>query len=205
MLRLDGLEDGAGGVVHVEVAAGAHAVIAVGDPDALARCVAGVGPGHGGVRLGESVLTGASAARRWQAGLAVVLSALPEDAGPSILDVILLGDGSRGRWETLAAALGTRRAHGRSADAEAAARALAGRIGLAPWLDTPVTAAPPHARASADLARALSGTPKALVWRRPEWLRPVEIRSLAAFVQDEARRLGLAVLEVREATPLARR
>jgi ABC-type branched-subunit amino acid transport system ATPase component len=194
-LLLDALEDG-GGLVRVEVLRGSRVAAAVEDPRAFVRAVAGLVPHRGAIVLDDRVLTSASAAQRWRAGLATVLSELPDRVGPSLLDVVLLGS-PHALASAAAVAVGTRRARSQLADAEAAARALAGRMGLS-GLDGPVAAAPADARATADLARALMASPRALVWRRPEWLRPGQVRALSEVLDDEGRRLGLAVLEVRQ-------
>jgi ABC-type branched-subunit amino acid transport system ATPase component len=194
-LLLDAFEGG-GGLVRVEVPFGSRGVAAVRDPRAFVRAAAGLAPHRGAIVLDDLVLTGVSAPRRWRAGLATVLSELPDDAGPSLLDVVLLGT-RHALGSTAAVAAGTRRARSQLADAEAGARALAGRMGLS-GLDGPVAAAPADARATADLARALLASPRALVWRRPEWLRQGQIRSLSEVLDEEGRRLGLAVLEVRQ-------
>jgi ABC-type branched-subunit amino acid transport system ATPase component len=197
IVRMDGLEDGHGGFVRVAVPAGGHARVEVADPGAFVRRVAGVLPGPGDVALDATVLTEATAAQRWRAGLATVMSELPDDIGQTVLDVVLLGTVLPGRFRAAAVAVGTRRARAQLADAEAAARSLSGRIGLSRWLDMPVDATPAGVRATADLARALMAGPRALVWRHPHWLRPAQIQALSEVVDSERRRLALAVVEVR--------
>jgi hypothetical protein len=200
MLHLRELPDGSVGATgdEVRVPPGTVGVLAAADPAGLLAAVAGVAPGPPRVHLGGGELSSLSAVERSRSGLAVATARPPAAFEGVLLDVVLLGSppGGNAPRSLLAVAAGTARARTDLADAEAAARALAGRLGLARWLAVPPAAAPSAAIALADLARALLGAPRALVSRRPDWLDPIERSRITVAVEQEAARLGTAVLWV---------
>lgn len=179
------------GPVRVRVEGGSHR-LAVPDPDGFLAAVAGIIPG-GHVVLGRRVL-GPAAHERWTAGLATATCELPATLEVPLLEVIALGRGAPVRAP--AALFGSRRSRSAVADAVAAVRSLAGRIGLASWLAHPARSAPVHVQALADVARALAAAPDALVWRRPEWLGEAAAEEIAELVESERRRIDATAVEV---------
>lgn len=189
MLRLTGLP-GIGTQRSSTIARGELATLAVPDPDRFVDALAGWGGEGAGVLLDGVDLSSAGAVARWRAGLAVVTCRLPAAYEGPLLDLVLLGD--RGTAGMFGLALGTRRSRSALADAEAAARALAGRVGLARWLDAAPATVPAEVRALADLTRALLSAPGALIVRRPDWLGPRGRALIAAALEPEAARLDAA-------------
>lgn len=175
--------------LHVE---GGAARLAVPDPDQLLAAVSGLAPG-GRVVLDRQVL-GAGARERWTAGLATATCALPAALDVPILELVALGTSVPVRSGGVL--LGTRSSRAAVADAVAAIRSLSGRIGLGGWLDRPADRAPAHVQALTDLARALVSAPRALVWRRPEWLGARGAQEVADVVEAERRRTGATAVEV---------
>jgi ABC-type branched-subunit amino acid transport system ATPase component len=174
--------------------------LAAAQPDGLIEAIAGIAPATGGVVLDGTELAGLAADARQRAGLATATCRLPDLQGLRVGDVLLLGRSPARptarppRWWQ--EALGTSRARAAQADAEAAVRNLAGRLGLAGWVDRDAVDLPPQVAARADTLRALGSRPRAVVWRRPEWLDPSVADDLAAVIDGERRRGGVAVLEV---------
>ncbi len=193
-LTVDG--DVAGAPLSVEVPAGAWTVATHPDPDAAAAVVAGTAPAGVSVALDGRLLRRRDAAGRQRAGLAVATSRLGCLPSLRVVDVVMLGlDGPQPPlWQIV---LGTRRARTVQLDDEAAARALAGRLGLASRLDAAAVGLPAATEALLDLARALASGPRALVWRRPEWLPPADAEEIAAVAAGEHARSRLTVLELR--------
>jgi ABC-type branched-subunit amino acid transport system ATPase component len=202
MLLLTDCPAAPGRPVTVRVEPGERLVLAVGDPDGLLAAIAGHGRPQGGVVVADRVLTDAPPVRRWAAGLATASCRPPAGVAATTLDLVLLGDRPPRQPRALALAAGTRRARTALRDAEAAARSLSGRVGLAAWLDAPPEALPPSAAALADLTRALLGRPTALVVRDPSWLDDAEAAAVGAALADEAALLGTAVLVLAEAGDL---
>lgn len=175
-------------LVRVAVGAGEWARVADRAPDALLAAVAGLRAASGSVVLDGRELGGMSAPARVAAGLATVTGRLPDLPALRLVDVLRL---RRPR--------GLRRVQGarhRPPDDEASARALAGRLGLAGWLDAPAAGLPPAIVAAADLLRAFAQDPIALVWREPEWLGD-QAGAVADILATEQARTGLAVVALR--------
>ena len=199
VLVLSGDADGED--LHVEAAPGTWTTVRSRAADAFVDAVAGVAAGvH--VSVAGQALASRNAGQRRTAGLAVVASRLPPLPGLRVVDVIELGVAGHEvpLWQSL---LGTSRARHGVHDDEAAARALAGRIGLGRWLGVDAEHLPPSVAAMTDLARGLVAAPRALVWRRPEWLAPSDIEALVEVVEEEQDRLGFAVVEIRQAPQTA--
>lgn len=146
------------------------------------------------VRLGEEDLSAASPVQRHRAQLCVASCRLDPLPALRVGDVIGLGlrAPQPALWRSL---VGTTGARTSSADDEAQVRALAGRVGLAAWVDRTAVNLPLKIEALVDLARALAGMPKALVWRGPEWLDPGSLAELNAAVAAEQRIAGFAAVE----------
>lgn len=136
-----------------------------------------------------------SAPYRHQVGLGVAAGRLGVVPELRVLDIVLLGlrTPQPPLWQIL---LGGARARSRADDEEAEARALAGRTGLATWVSHPAAGLPPQVIALTDLTRALAGAPKAVVWRRPEWLTEEEQAEIAAVLVAEQDARGIPVIEV---------
>jgi hypothetical protein len=178
---------------------GACQAIAVGDPAGLLQRIAGLGRPWLWVRLDDRDIGRLSAAERARAGLATVGGLLPGAAELTVLDVLLLGRPLRGPFgmRGLAGEPGGHAAEQR----EAAARALAGRLGLGPMLDDRLPGLDRRQAAIVDLARALLGEPRAVVAVAPEdgeagaWFRrrladEATARGCAALVLDRVGRPG---------------
>lgn len=194
-LLLDSVVVGGGPVVRVAVPAGGRVVVRHPAPERLVRCVAGTEDGAGGLLLDGVEVAGLAPNERVAAGLGTATCRLPALPAMRVLDVVLLASPVGGPSRSWRAALGL----GVSADLrdqEAAARAHAGRIGLGRWTTSRITGIPAAVEALTDLARALAGSPAALVWRLPEWLGPGDIRAAREVVADHQERLGFAVVEV---------
>ena len=146
------------------------------------------------VRLGEEELGEAAPIARHRAQLCVAGCRLDPLPALRVGDVIGLGlrAPQPALWQSL---VGTAGARVSSADDEAQVRALAGRVGLAGWVDRTAVDLPLKVEALVDLARALAGLPKALVWRCPEWLDPVSLGEFTAAVTAEQRIAGFAAVE----------
>jgi ABC-type branched-subunit amino acid transport system ATPase component len=165
------------------------------DPDAVVQAMAGTGPGTVSILLDARQLAALNAQDRFHAGLAVATCRLPELPTMRVADVLLLGlRAPRPHlWQTVA---GTKRAHTMARDDEAHVRALAGRLGLAHWLDGVAVGLPPEAQALADVTRGLAAVPRALVLRSPQWLAAADREGIVAAIRDEQERQGFAVVEV---------
>lgn len=194
VLVLEG--DALGDHLHVEAAAATWTNVRSRAADEFVDAVAGVGGGVS-VTVDGRALAPRDARQRRSAGLAVVSSRLPSMPGLRVVDVIELGVTGHDvpLWQSL---VGTGAARHGAHDDEAAARALAGRVGLGRWLDVDAEQLPPPVAALVDLARGLVGAPRVLVWRRPEWLAPDDIEALVEVVEDEQDRVGFAVVEVHQ-------
>jgi ABC-type branched-subunit amino acid transport system ATPase component len=193
MLQLLAFTVPGAGPFDLRIGPGEHVVLDVDDPDTLLAGVRGDGPAGGGLIVGETVLTGATPPERWTAGLAVSGGRVPAALDGSVLELVVLGERRR-RPPLLGVAAGTGRARAALADGEAAARALAGRVGLARHLDRPLAGISEEVAALADLARALLAGPHALVLRDPEWLAPESRSRIRATALEEGARLRAAVL-----------
>lgn len=192
-LRLDLFAAAGGPSATLEVPARGWARMSHPDPVALLGALAGQLPAHGRVLLDGGDLTLQPPHDRVHAGLAVCDGQVPDLPGMRVLDVVLLARPAPGRTTSWRAALGSSRARTALADEEAAVRALAGRLGLATWLDVVAVGLPPPVAAATDLARGLAGAPRALVWKEPDSDR----EALSAILAGEQERLGCAVLSVR--------
>lgn len=193
MLLLDSVTAGGPPAVRVRVAPGEWAVVAHPDADALIAAVAATGSGDGGVLLDGRELSGLPAHERARAGLATISGRIGDLAGVRVVEVLQLA-APGGGWR---AALGVRRARERSADTESDVRSLAGRVGLGPWLDKDVVDLPSDVQALTDLTRGLVACPRAVVWRRPEWLDPSAAEEIATVLHREQQRRRIPVVELR--------
>ena len=169
----------AGEDFRVEAPPGAWLTVEHRAPDDAVAAIGGVGPGDVTIALDGLDLSASSAAQRAAAQLCVAGCRLDPLPALRVADVIGLGlrAPQPPLWQTL---LGTERARRSSADDEAQVRALAGSLGLAGWVDRTAVNLPLKIEALVDLARALAGHPKALVWRRPEWLDAVSLAEVNA-------------------------
>lgn len=147
--------------LDVRVAAGECREVEVSDPDELARRAAGLARPLLWLRLGEQDVGRLTPVARARAGLATVTGLLPHAAELTVLDVLLLGRPLPGPFG-IRGLTGQQRGEP-SAQREAAARALAGRLGLGPMLDDPLAGLDGRQAAVVDLGRALLGEPRAVV------------------------------------------
>lgn len=186
--------------LEVVVEAGGYRSITVGDPAGLIARVAGFGRPWLWLRLDDHDVGRLTAAARARAGLATVTGRLPDAAELAVLDVLLLGRPLPGPFGIRGLAGEPRGDAG--VQREAAARALAGRLGLGPLLDDRLGSLDPRQAAIVDLARALLGEPRAVVAVAPDdaeaggWFR----RRLA----DEAAARGCAALVIDRVGPPGR-
>lgn len=196
-LYLDCQLDGQPRPLRAEAEAGGWVTIACPDPDAAARATAGTGPGEVGILLSGRQLAGLRAAQRSRAGLAIALCRLGPMSTMRLADVLLLGlRAPRPHlWQTIA---GTSKARTMMRDDEAQVRSLAGRLGMAEWVDAPAVDLPPDVQALADITRAIASAPRALVLRRPTWLDDEPLGHIMATVRDEQQRDAFAVVELTE-------
>ena len=164
------------------------------DAAAVIAAIAGLIPAPLTVTLDGQDLSTFSPVQRHRAQLCVAGSRLDPLPALRVGDVIGLGlrAPQPPLWQSL---VGTARARSSHADDEAQVRALAGRVGLAGWVDRTAVDLPLKIEALVDLARALAGVPKVLVWRRPEWLNPVSLAEITAAVTAEQRLAGFTVVE----------
>jgi ABC-type branched-subunit amino acid transport system ATPase component len=195
-LLVDCVAAGHAAPIRVRVPAGAWAVVHHPEPDALVAALAGTEPARGGIVLAGVELAAAAAHERARRGLAVVTGRLGDLPGLRVADVLQLGPRAAPPPPVWAVMAGTDRAKRVAAEDEAAVRALAGRLGLAPWLDADASRLPPRVVALTDLVRALAGAPRAVVWRSPDWLASGEAAAARAALEAEQARQGFAVLEV---------
>lgn len=184
--------------VRVEAARGDWVEAAAADPDGVAGAIAGTGPGTAEILLEGHRLDRMRAPQRSRAGLAVALCRLPPLPTLRVADVLLLGlRAPRPHlWQTL---VGSTRARTMVCDDEAQVRALAGRLGIAEWVDVPAVDLPAHVQALTDITRAVAALPKGLVLRRPGWLPPQTVQDIRAAVREEQERDGFAVVELYDA------
>jgi hypothetical protein len=173
------------------------------DPAALLAALAGLDPVAGQVTVDGVELEGLTPAARARAGLATAPGRLPPLPGLRVLDVLLLG---RCLEPTTAwrAAVGSRRARAQLADAEAWARAVAGRLGIARWADRAATGLPADVVALTDLGRAVGSRPRAIAWQVPIWLEDRQVIDVERALGEEQAIGGWAVLEVRGSAAPAR-
>lgn len=188
--------------LRAEAAGGEWVEVGATDPDAVARSLAGTGPGAVGILLDGRQLAGLRAPQRSRAGLAVALCRLDPMPTLRVADVLLLGlRAPRPHlWQTL---IGSSKARAMISDDEAQVRALAGRVGVAEWVDAPAVDLPPQVQALVDVARALASVPGAVVLRRPSWLPEPILHTVHSAVRDEQQRDGFAVVELYDAAPAA--
>lgn len=187
---------GSVGAEALDITARAGDWVSVASDD-TARAVAAIGgmvDEPVAVRLGDEDLGKASPVQRHRARLCVSSCRLDPLPALRVGDVIGLGlrAPQPALWQSL---IGTARARASSADDEAQVRALAGRVGLAAWVDRTAVNLPLKVEALVDLARALAGMPRALVWRSPEWLDPGSMGELTAAIAAEQRIAGFAAVE----------
>lgn len=193
-LVVDGQIEGVRANAVVE--AGQWGVLSHPTPDAVVAAIGGLRDGDAlTISLEGKAMHGLTAGERHSGRLCV--SGCRLDPLPALRVADVVGLGVRAPQPPLWQALvGTSRSRGLSADDEAMIRALAGRVGLARWVDRTAVALPLKIEALADITRALAGLPEALVWRRPEWLDPQSLAELNEVVVAEQRLAGFAVLEV---------
>lgn len=172
--------------LSVDVPAGAVARVTLRDPAALLDRVAGLAEPALWVRVGERDCGRLPAHERARAGLATLDGRLPRGAGLRVLDVLLLGRPPAGVLGVLG--VGGEARLRREQEREAAARALAGRLGLGPVLETPVDELTAEQALLADLGRALLGEPRALV-AAPD---PALAQVVTTLLLAEASRTSLA-------------
>lgn len=180
--------------LHLRAGGGEWVVVRHWDPDAAVAAVAGLAASSLAVALDGQDLRSASPAERSKAQLCAATCRLDQLPALRVADVIGLGlrAPQPALWRAL---IGTAGSRVQSADDEAQVRALAGRVGLAGWVDTTAVNLPLKIEALTDIARALAGVPKALVWRRPEWLDPASLQEITDAVVSEQRLAGFAVAE----------
>lgn len=188
--------------LRAEAAAGEWVSVHNADPDAAARVIAGTQDGEVGILLDGNQLGGLRAPQRSRAGLAVALCRLAPMPTMRMADVLLLGlRAPRPHlWQTI---VGTTRARTMIRDDEAQVRALAGRLGVAEWVDAAAVDLPPQVQALTDIARALASVPRALVLRRPTWLPAAHLTHIDSVLRDEQQRDGFAMLELVDSSPRA--
>lgn len=164
------------------------------DPDAALAEIAGLVPSQLPVSLDAQDLTSLSPIQRHHAQLCTASCRLDQLPALRVADVVGLGlrAPQPALWRTLLGSAGTR---AQRADDEAQVRALAGRVGLAAWVDRTAANLPLKIEALVDIARALAGVPKVLVWRRPEWLDPASLQEISDAVTAEQQLAGFAVVE----------
>ncbi len=187
-------QDLAGGALSLEAEPGAWVTVEHPSPDAVVAAIGGLGPGDVAIELDGACLTNCTAAQRHAARLCTAGCRLDPLPALRVADVIGLGlRAPQPRlWQAL---IGTAKARGYSADDEAQVRALAGRVGLARWVDRTAVSLPLKVEALVDVTRALAGLPEALVWRRPEWLDPASLAEVTEAVAAEQRLGGFTVVE----------
>ena len=169
--------------------------------DVVVAAIAGFGPATARVVLDGEHLDAATTAQRHRAQLCVATSRVDELPTLKVADFVVLGlrAPEPPLWKTL---LGTSQARAMSADDQAQVRALAGRTGLAGWIDRPVIDLPDLVIALMDVTRALAGLPKALVWRRPDWLPAEDIAHVREAIEHERATTPFTVAELTaSATP----
>jgi ABC-type branched-subunit amino acid transport system ATPase component len=185
--------------VRLAVAPGGWDTLCREDADEVFATFTSLGPVPGPLLLEGRPIDRLPARERIEAGLVAAASTVESAPALDVLDLLLLTRGVPGRLTTWRAALGSGRARALLDDEHAAVRALAGRLGLGGWLDRGTEDLPGHVAALADVTRALAADPRALLWRRPDWLTPGEQQQLAGVLREEAQRIGCAVLEVTRA------
>jgi len=161
------------------------------DADEIWSTLMGEGPGDR-----EIVLDG-TAVTRFGTTRGVAAAGCTLDPMPTMRVVDVVGLGLHGPrlplWQTL---LGTRRARSRADDDEARARAVAGRTGIAAWVDRTAVDLPAPVGALVDVTRAVAGPPAALLLRRPDWLDPWVAAETRDVVAAEQRIHGFGVIEI---------
>jgi ABC-type branched-subunit amino acid transport system ATPase component len=186
------------GEARAEAAAGTWTVAEDPDPDGVLAALAGSRPGEVRVTAGGQVLEGARALRLGR--VAVAGCRLEPIPTLRVADVVLLGLRAP-RPSLLHTLVGTRRARTMSDDDEAQVRALAGRTGLAAWVDRPAADLPPDVAALTDVTRALAGLPRGLILRRPDWLQAAAADQIREVVRAEQHIHGFAVVELAPRPP----
>lgn len=180
--------------LQARAGAGEWVVASHGYPDGAVDAVAGLLPSPVTVTLDGTDLSSEPPVERHRAQLCTATCRLDQLPALRVADVIGLGIRAPQPplWQAL---VGTARARALSADDEAHVRALAGRVGLASWVEATAVNLPLRVEALVDIARALAGVPKALVWRRPEWLDPSSLQEISDAVVAEQRLAAFAVVE----------
>lgn len=197
---IEGTAGAVGETFRVQAQPGEWVVVEHSAADAALNAIAGLGPGSADITVNGRSLTALSAADRHRERLCVASCRL--DPLPALRVADVVGLGLRAPQPPLwQAVIGTTRARALSADDEAQIRALAGRVGLARWVDRTAVDLPMKVEALTDLTRALAGLPLVLVWRRPEWLDPVSLAEVAEAVAAEQRLAGFAVIELMARPP----
>lgn len=165
-LLIDSLVLDDGPPLRAAVAQGGWVRLAHPDPDLVLDALAGLRPSAGGIVVGGREVGALAPAARVRAGLHVVTGRVPELPEVTVLDLLLLSCRPAGARAVLRSLVGLR--GGRDPEEEAAARAFAGRVGLADWVGRAAVGLPPGVALLADAARALLAGPRAVVLRAPE-------------------------------------
>lgn len=186
--------------LHVEAADGEWVVVEHADADIAVAAIGGFGPATARVSLDGEQLDAATAAQRHRARLCVATCRVDPLPTLRVADFVVLGlrAPEPPLWKTL---LGTSQARAMSADDRAQVRALAGRTGLAGWVDRPAADLPDLVIALMDVTRALAGLPRALVWRRPDWLPAAGVEHVRDAIAQEQAATQFSVVEFTAAPP----
>lgn len=190
----------AGAPLHAEAGPGEWTVVEHPAPDAAVAVVGGVGPGEVSIALGDAELGSLPAAQRHAARLCVTGCRVDPLPALRVADVVGLGVRAPQPplWQAL---IGTSRSRALSKDDEAMVRALAGRVGLAGWVDRTAVKLPLKVEALVDITRALAGLPIAFVWLRPQWLDAGSLAEINEVVVAEQQLSGFAVVEFARLRP----
>ena len=180
--------------LRIEAADQEWVVVAHHAADVAVAAIAGFGPATARVVLDGEHLDAATTAERHRARLCVATCRVDPLPTLKVADFVVLGlrAPEPPLWKTL---LGTGQARAMNADDQAQVRALAGRTGLAGWIDRPVVDLPDLISALMDVTRALAGLPKALVWRRPDWLPAEDIAHVREAIEHERATTPFTVVE----------
>lgn len=189
---------GSGDPVRAEAGPGEWTVVEHRAPGAAVAAVGGIGPGDLTITVAGTDVGHLTAAKRHDARLCVTACRVDPLPALRVADVVGLGVRAPqpAMWQAL---IGTARSRALSKDDEAMIRALAGRVGLAGWVDRTAVRLPLRIEALLDITRALAGLPLAFVWRRPEWLDAASLAEINDVVVAEQKLSGFAVVEFTQA------
>lgn len=180
--------------LRVVVPPGGWVRIARPDADVVLDAIAGLVASTGGIVVDGRELGVLTPAARVRAGLHVVNGRVPDIPAASVLDLLLMSRRPVTGRAALRSVIGLRGR--RDLDEEAEARAIAGRLGLAGWVERPAAGLPAGVRLLADAARALLAAPKAVALRAPEDLPEADAADVRETLADAQSRAGFPVLEV---------